>query len=207
MRGKFITLEGCDGCGKSTQIEMLKSTLLQKDVQFVFTREPGGTEISERIRGIISNPDLKEMDSVTELLLYAAARRQHTVEFISRNLAQGKLVFCDRYSDSTVAYQGYGRGLDLKLIDFCNEIALGDEKIDLTIFFDLSPEEAFLRKGGADKNDRLECEEMDFYNRIYNGYRSIALKNPSRVAIVDAHGTPEEVHQRMLLELSKRGIL
>jgi len=206
MRGKFITLEGCDGSGKSTQIEMLKGTLAAKNIPFVFTREPGGTVISERIREIISDPSLSEMDYYTELLLYTAARRQHTAEFITQQLKKGKHVFCDRYVDSTVAYQGYGRGLDVEIIDFCNRLALGDEKIDLTLFFDLSPEEAFARKGGADKSDRLECETMDFYTRIYEGYKKIAVEN-ERVAVVDARGTADEVHRKMLAILEQRGIL
>lgn len=207
MRGKFITLEGCDGCGKSTQIAMLKTTLRRRGVDFAFTREPGGTDISEKIRSIISDPTFTQMDDVTELLLYAAARRQHTAEFIGQQLRYGKLVFCDRYSDSTVAYQGYGRGIDLTTIELCNKIAMGGQKIDLTVFFDLSPTEAFIRKGGADKNDRLECEKIDFYNRIYEGYKIIAQREPERVAVVDAHGSAKEVHQRLVDTLEERGIL
>lgn len=204
MRGKFITLEGCDGVGKTTQIEMLKLTLASKNIGFVFTREPGGTEISESIRGIISNPEYTDMDKYTELLLYAAARRQHSV-FINKQLDEGKLVFCDRFIDSTLAYQGYGRGIDMEAIDFCNKIALGGLKIDLTLFFNLSPEEAFARKGGADKSDRLECEGFDFYCRVYQGYKEIA-KDP-RVETIDARGTETEVHKRVLDALAARGII
>ena len=205
MRGKFITLEGCDGVGKSTQIELLKSTLTSRNIDFVFTREPGGTEISESIRSIITNPHFTAMDSYTELLLYAASRRQHTVEFIKKQLSLGKLVFCDRYSDSTLAYQGYGRGIDKEAIEFCNKIALGDLKIDLTLLFDLPPEDAFKRKGGADKNDRLECESFDFYQRVYAGYKEIARLD--RVATIDARGTIYEIHDRVVDALIERGIL
>lgn len=205
MRGKFITIEGCDGVGKSTHIKMLKQTLEENNVEFVFTREPGGTEISERIRDIISDPKYIEMDRYTELLLYAAARRQHTVEFIKKQLDQGKLVFCDRYSDSTMCYQGYGRGIDKDAIDFCNKIALGDVKIDLTLFFDLPPMDAFARKGGADIGDRLECENFEFYSRVYNGYKQIAKLD--RVATIDARGSKAEVHERVISVLKARGIL
>lgn len=205
MLGKFVTLEGCDGVGKTTQIELLKATLASRNVDFVFTREPGGTEISESIRSIISNPKFTDMDRYTELLLYAAARRQHTVGFIQKQLSLGKLVLCDRFSDSTLAYQGYGRGVDKEIIEFCNKIALGDLKIDLTLFIDLPPEEAFKRKGGADKNDRLECENFDFYQRVYSGYKAIAAL--PRVATIDARGSVEEIHKRILDALESRGIL
>lgn len=203
MFGKFITIEGCDGVGKTTQIELLKDELVRRGADFVFTREPGGTKISERIRTIISDPE-SEMDPYTELLLYAAARRQHTYEFIRRNLSAGKLVFCDRYVDSTVAYQGYGRGIDLDIIKTLNEIASGDTKIDLTLFIDLSPSDGFSRKGGADKSDRLECENADFYERVYRGYKSI---NATRIEVIDGKGTEREVHERIVSALVGRGIL
>lgn len=204
MRGKFITIEGCDGCGKTTQIELLKESLESVGADFVFTREPGGTEISERIREIISDRAYADMDMYTELLLYSAARRQH-VTVIQRQLESGKLVFCDRFTHSTVAYQGFGRGIDLKSIELCNNIALGSLKIDLTLFLDLPPDEAFLRKGGADKRDRLECEEHEFYNRVYRGYKTIAKSD--EVETIDAHGSPEEIHDRITAVLHKRGIL
>ncbi|MCH5164286.1 MAG: dTMP kinase [Clostridiales bacterium] len=204
MRGKFITLEGCDGCGKSTQIEMLKSSLASRNARFVFTREPGGTEISERIREIISSPAYTDMDMYTELLLYAAARRQHSV-YINKQLDEGKLVFCDRFTHSTIAYQGYGRGVDREVIDFCNKIALGDLKIDLTLFFDLSPEDAFKRKGGVDKSDRMECENFDFYTRVYNGYKVMA--SDKSVVTIDAKASATAVHESVLAVLEDRGIL
>lgn len=204
MFGKFITFEGCDGAGKSTQIEMLKSVLKQRNIDFVFTREPGGTEISERIRKIISDPKYTDMDAYTELLLYAAARRQHTVGFIKKQLELGKLVLCDRYIDSTIAYQGYGRRIDLSVIDYLNKLATGDVKIDLTVFFDLDPSAAFARKGGADATDRLECEKFDFYRRVYEGYKSL---KDDRIAVVDARGSEVEVHSRLIDVLCERGIL
>lgn len=204
MRGKFITIEGCDGCGKSTQIKLLKDRLENIGADFVLTREPGGTEISERIREIISDPAYVDMDMYTELLLYTAARRQH-VTLIKRQLEIGKLVFCDRFTHSTMAYQGYGRGVDINAINLCNSIALGDLKIDLTLFIDLPPDEAFARKGGADKGDRLECEKLDFYNRVYSGYKQMAAAGEA--VVVDGHGSELEVHERIISILMARGIL
>lgn len=203
MLGKFITIEGCDGVGKSTQIEMLKGELTSRNIDFVFTREPGGTEVSERIRSIISDPTLN-MDPYAELLLYAAARRQHTYEFIKKQLSLNKLVICDRYIDSTVAYQGFGRGIDLGVIDMLNKLAIGDTKIDLTVFIDLSPNEGFIRKGGADKGDRLECEKADFYDKVYKGYKSITSE---RIVVIDGRGSAQKVHSDIVSALIKRGIL
>lgn len=205
MRGKFITIEGCDGSGKSTQIELLKSSLTNKNADFVFTREPGGTEISEHIREIIINPAFSDMDMYTELLLYAAARRQHVMGFIQKKLDEGRLVFCDRFTHSTVAYQGYGRGVSREAIDFCNKMALGGLKIDLTIILDLPPEEAFARKGGADKGDRLECEDALFYKRVYEGY--MAFSKDDNVVVIDARATVEQVHNAIMAALIERGIL
>lgn len=204
MRGKFVTIEGCDGSGKSTQIELMRSSLTALNVDFVFTREPGGTEISERIRDIISSPAYSNMDDYTELLLYAAARRQHVVK-LKELLSEGKLVICDRFTDSTVAYQGYGRGIDMTTINFCNNIATDGLNIDLTLFFDLPPDEAFARKGGADRGDRLECEEFDFYTRVYEGYKR--LSEGDRFEVVDARKSIEEVHAFVMTALKRRGII
>lgn len=151
MRGKFITLEGCDGVGKTTQIRRLQRELNKAGVDFVFTREPGGTVISERIRDIILDASLKEMDAYTEIFLYAAARRQHVAEFIEKKLAAGTTVFCDRFVDSTLAYQGYGRGVDPVVIQVCNRIAVGNTDIDLTVFFDLRPQKPLLARAGRIK--------------------------------------------------------
>lgn len=207
MRGKFITLEGCDGVGKTTQIRRLQRELNKAGVDFVFTREPGGTVISERIRDIILDASLKEMDAYTEILLYAAARRQHVAEFIEKKLAAGTTVFCDRFVDSTLAYQGYGRGVDPVVIQVCNRIAVGNTDIDLTVFFDLPPAKAFARKGGADKKDRIESESLEFHQRVYDRYKKIAASSPERVAVVDASGTPTQVFDRLWLCLKEHNVL
>lgn len=207
MRGKFITIEGCEGVGKSTQLRFLREYCEQNGIDAVFTREPGGTAIAEKIRAIILDAENMGMDYLTELLLYTAARRQHTAERIEKALQNGQTVFCDRYCDSTAAYQGYARGLDLKLIEKLNKIAMGDTKIDLTIFIDVNPTEGFRRKGGASRSDRLELEEADFHQRVYKGFQQIAQKESERVVCIQANGTKFETHEKIVVLLKARGVL
>ena len=207
MQGKFITIEGCEGVGKSTQLALLKEYFESKGIDAIFTREPGGTDIAEQIRGIILNANNKALTPVTELLLYAAARRQHTEEKIIKALQEGKVVVCDRYADSTVAYQGYARNLDKDLIESLNQIAMANVKIDLTLFLDLDPEKGFARKGGADKNDRLENEKIDFHKRVYQGFVAIAEKDKQRVARIDSSVSKEEVFAQIVKALEKAGIV
>ncbi len=207
MQGKFITIEGCEGVGKSTQLALLKEYFANKGIDAIFTREPGGTDIAEQIRGIILNANNKALTPVTELLLYAAARRQHTEEKIIKALQEGKVVVCDRYADSTVAYQGYARNLDKDLIESLNQIAMANVKIDLTLFLDLDPEKGFARKGGADKNDRLENEKIDFHKRVYQGFVAIAEKDKERVARIDSSVSKEEVFAQIVKAIEKAGIV
>lgn len=207
MQGKFITIEGCEGVGKSTQLALLKEYFANKGIDAIFTREPGGTDIAEQIRGIILNANNKALTPVTELLLYAAARRQHTEEKIIKALQEGKVVVCDRYADSTVAYQGFARNLDKDLIERLNQIAMANVKIDLTLFLDLDPEKGFARKGGADKNDRLENEKIDFHKRVYQGFVAIAEKDKERVARIDSSVSKEEVFAQIVKAIEKAGIV
>lgn len=207
MTGKFVTIEGCEGVGKSTQVRKLKEYLSLRGIEAVFTREPGGTPVSEQIRGVILNPENKDMDDVTELLLYVAARRQHTQRFIKPELESGNIVFCDRYVDSTTAYQGYARGLGAEEVERLNALAVGDVKIDLTIFLDFPPEKAFARKGGRDTGDRLENEKMEFHKRVYEGFCKIAEKEPCRVVRLDASGAKEQTHEKIVKLLIERGII
>ena len=207
MTGKFVTIEGCEGVGKSTQVRKLKEYLSLRGIEAVFTREPCGTPVSEQIRGVILNPENKDMDDVTELLLYVAARRQHTQRFIKPELESGNIVFCDRYVDSTTAYQGYARGLGAEEVERLNALAVGDVKIDLTIFLDFPPEKAFARKGGRDTGDRLENEKMEFHKRVYEGFCKIAEKEPCRVVRLDASGAKEQTHEKIVKLLIERGII
>jgi len=203
-KGIFITFEGCEGAGKSTQVRLLKEYLEKSGKDVVITREPGGTAISEKIRQIILDRHNIEMDIVTEALLYAASRAQHVAEVISPALSLGKIVVCDRFSDSTVAYQSYARGLDLKLIETLNGICEKGCEPDITFFLDIPPEEGLSRKGGADKADRLESEAFEFHKKVYNGYKELAKEYPKRIITIDAIGSLEETHNRIVAALIKR---
>ncbi len=205
-KGFFVTIEGCEGVGKSTLLRGLKDYLETAGRDAVFTREPGGTEVAERIRAVILDPENAAMTPTAELLLYAAARAQHTEEKIIPAVRDGKLVICDRYSDSTLAYQSYARGLDRGECLAADEIARRGIKPDLTVFLDLSPERGFARKGGADKGDRLEREKIDFHERVYAGFRAIADSDPDRVVAVDASKSREEVFAAVVSLLKERGM-
>lgn len=205
-KGFFVTIEGCEGVGKSTLLRGLKDYLEIAGRDAVFTREPGGTEVAERIRAVILDPENAAMTPTAELLLYAAARAQHTEEKIIPAVRDGKLVICDRYSDSTLAYQSYARGLDRGECLAADEIARRGVKPDLTVFLDLSPERGFARKGGADKGDRLEREKIDFHERVYAGFRAIAESDPDRVVAVDASKSKEEVLAAVVSLLKERGM-
>ena len=206
-RGKFITFEGCDGCGKSTQLKKLSDYLTENKIEHIFTREPGGGNISEAIREILLNGKNTEMSDECEALLYAAARAQHISEKIEPALAAGKLVVCDRYVDSSFAYQAYARGLGEEFVSKINAFAIEKYRPDLTVFIDLTPEEAFKRKHGADENDRLEQAGIAFHKRVYEGYKAIAEKDPHRVYVMDGRQTPDQIFNEVLTILKKRGCL
>ena len=207
QRGKFITFEGCDGCGKSTQLKLLSDYLAKENVPHIFTREPGGGKISEAIREILLNGKNAEMTDDCEALLYAAARMQHLADRVEPALAEGKLVVCDRYVDSSLAYQAYARGLGVDFISQINAQALKKYRPDVTVFIDLTPEAAFLRKHGADENDRLEQAGMAFHKRVYEGYKTLAAQEPDRIAVVDGNKTPQEIFADVLQILRKRNCL
>lgn len=205
-KGKFITFEGCDGCGKSTQLKLLSDYLTQNGIAHIFTREPGGGKISEAIREILLNGKNAEMTDECEALLYAAARVQHLHDRVQPALNEGKLVVCDRYVDSSFAYQAYARGLGVDFIGKINAYAIENYSPDVTIFIDLSPEEAFKRKHGADENDRLEQAGMAFHEKVYAGYKEIAEKE-NRVVVVNGRQTPDEVFADVIIALKSRNCL
>lgn len=198
MRGKFITIEGTDGSGKSTQIELLMDYLRKKGADVIFTREPGGTQISEKIREIILDVNNSEMTGITEALLYAAARSQHVEEKIIPALEAGKIIVCDRFVDSSIAYQGAARGLGAEKIMGINEAALHGIIPDMTLFFDLSPEKGILRKKNERALDRLEKEKMDFHEKVYEGYKNLCKKYPERIKPIDADRSIDEVHSEVI---------
>ncbi|MGN0497350.1 MAG: dTMP kinase [Lachnospiraceae bacterium] len=204
MEGIFITMEGPDGSGKTTQIELLKKYLESKGYDIVITREPGGTAISEAIREIILNPDYKEMSHMTELLLYAAARAQLVNQVIKPALEEGKAVICDRFVESSAVYQGIGRGLGVETVYEVNSYALGDVKPKLTIFMDLDAEEGIKRKKNQTELDRMEMEDLSFHKRVVEGYRQLADLYPERIVPISATLPIEEIHSMIVEEVKKR---
>ncbi|MBE5756387.1 MAG: dTMP kinase [Clostridiales bacterium] len=203
MKGKFITFEGCEGAGKSTQIKMLSSYLEKEGIPFVLTREPGGNAISEKIRNIILDSKNDKMTSECEALLYASARAQNLVDFVLPHLEKGEMVLCDRYIDSSLAYQGYARELGFDFVEKINDFAFKNFMPDLTIFFNISPKDAFLRKGGADKGDRLEQMGLTFHQKVYEGYLEILKRYPDRVKAVDCSKDRYTTHQNIIDLLKK----
>lgn len=206
-RGKFITFEGCEGCGKSTQVRLFNEYLNKENIPHIFTREPGGEKISEEIRRILLDANNAEMTDECEALLYAAARVQHLHDRVEPALSKGELVFCDRYVDSSLAYQAYARGLGTEFVENINAYALKNYLPDVTVFIDLTPEDAFKRKHGADENDRLEQAGMEFHRRVYAGYKALAEKYPNRFVCVDGKQTPQEVFHEILRILKEKNCL
>lgn len=190
----FITLEGPDGSGKTTQIRRLFETLQAANVDVLLTREPGGTPIGDQIRAVLHDVRNEEMDPAAEILLYSASRAQLVAEIIRPALAAGRVVLCDRYADSTMAYQGYGRGLDLRALTAITRFATGGLRPDLTLLLDL-PVEAGLgrRKNSGDEWNRMDQQALAFHRRTRDGYLALAAADPDRWERVDASGTVDEV--------------
>ena len=206
-KGKFVTFEGCDGCGKTTQTQMLCEYLNERGVAYVFTREPGGGKISEAIREVILDGKNAEMTDECEALLYAAARVQHLADTVKPALEQGKIVLCDRYYDSSFAYQAEGRGLGEKFVSSINAYAIEKFPPDVTFFIDLPPKEAFLRKHGADENDRMELAGAEFHERVYRGFLKQAKECKKRFVVIDGRKSREEIFACVLAALKERGII
>jgi dTMP kinase len=198
MKGIFISFEGIEGTGKSTQAKLLYQWLFSKKYEVVLTEEPGGTQIGLKIRELLLSVDHKDMTSLTELLLYNASRAQHLHEIIIPAIRRGAVVITDRFSDSTFAYQGYGRGIDLSLIDSIDKIVTGNMKPDLTILLDLDAGIGLKRNRGINKTDRLELEDLEFHMRVRKGYHEIAAKEGSRIRLIDASGSIEEIQDRIV---------
>lgn len=202
----FITIEGPEGSGKTSAMDWVEKQLKEKGYSVLRTREPGGTPISEQIRNVILNKENKAMDYRTEALLYAASRRQHLVEKIWPALKEGKIVFCDRYLDSSLAYQGVARGLGIDEILKVNSYATEDTFPDLTLLFDIEPKLG-LERIAANSNrevNRLDLEKLDFHNKVRNGFLSLAKRYPNRYVIIDASKSKEEVREAALNAILKR---
>ncbi|WP_416358830.1 dTMP kinase [Desulforamulus putei] len=190
----FIVFEGVDGSGKTTQLNLLNKYLIQKQIPTYTTREPGGTPVGEKIRELLLDPNFSEMQGRTEALLYAAARAQLVAQVIRPRLEQGRVVLCDRYIDSSLAYQGYGRGMDTGFLASINELATGGLWPNLTILLDIPPREGLVRSRKDRPADRLENESLEFYQRVRNGYLALARRNPEAYLVLDARQSIEELH-------------
>lgn len=203
-KGIFITMEGPDGAGKSTQIDLLKKYLEDKGYNILLTRDPGGNDISEAIREIILNKDFTEMGYMTELLLYASARAQLVKENIKPALEAGTAVIADRFVDSSAVYQGIGRGLGIDTVYKVNEFALQGIMPDMTILMDLDAEVGLARKKNQAELDRMERESIDFHKKVVAGYRELADRYPERILKVDAALQVQEIHDIIVTNIEKK---
>lgn len=185
-KGLFITLEGGEGSGKTTAGKAVVRKLTEDGFDVLYTREPGGIDIAEQIRRVILDVNNTAMDERTEALLFAASRRQHLVEKVIPALQQGKIVICDRFVDSSLAYQGYARGIGLENVMKINEFAIDQHMPDLTIYFDISPEEGLKRLTGRDEINRLDVEKVNFHKKVQEGYEKLLEIFPERIRTIDA---------------------
>ncbi len=205
-KGLFITFEGGEGCGKTTVIHNLEAKLKEMGIDVLVTREPGGSVIAEEIRNIILDKKNTEMDSRTEALLYAASRRQHLKEIVIPALEQGKIVISDRYLDSSLAYQGYARGIGMDAVYAINEYAIDDTMPEITFFLDLKPELGLERIAlhRSDEVNRLDLENISFHHKVYDAYKILLEKYPERIIRIDASKTVEEETREILDILLKK---
>lgn len=203
QKGYFITLEGVEGAGKSTAAELLAEYLREKNVDFILTREPGGTEIAEKVRKILLDHHQEPMHPDTEMLLYFAARAQHLNQLIIPALARGQWVICDRFTDATYAYQGGGRGLSQEKIAILEQWVQGDLRPDYTLLFDVAVGVGLERIKKNRVLDRFEVEHEDFFAKIRNCYLERASKEPNRFRIIDANKAPDEVLAQMMAILNQ----
>ena len=202
----FITVEGVEGCGKTTVLKMVYETLVNQNYDILLTREPGGVKISEQIRGIILDKENKSLDDRSEALLFAASRRQLLVEKIWPALKEGKIVLCDRYVDSSLAYQGGGKKLGIDEVLSVNLFATENTLPDLTVLFDIDPELGLKRiaQNSNREVNRLDLQELDFYNRVRNSFLELAKRYPERYVIVDASLPMDEVYKKVLKVIKNR---
>ena len=196
-RGKFITIEGIDGCGKTTVTALLVKRLISEGYDVVHTREPGGIDIAEQIRSVILDPTNTAMDARTEALLYAASRRQHLVEKVLPALQQGKIVICERFLDSSLAYQGVARGIGMEAIWKINAFAIESHMPDITLLLDVDVQTAMSRMADRQGKDRLDQESMDFHHKVHDAFELIASMYPQRIKKIDATQSIDRVVKTM----------
>ncbi len=198
MKGIFISFEGIEGSGKSTQANLLHEHLIKKGIRAILTEEPGGTKIGEKIRKILLDSENKDILPFTELLLYYASRAQHINEIIIPSLNKGVTVITDRFTDSTIAYQGYGRCIDLNTILTIDKLITSSLRPDITFLLDLDVEIGLKRNQGINKADRLELEDINFHKRVRNGYVELASKEPDRIKLIDASRDITIIHKKIV---------
>ena len=203
MRGRFITFEGVEGCGKSTQMARLRAWMEEAGLAVLATREPGGTEVGEGIRELLLAPRDEGLGASTELLLYEAARAQHVSEVILPALKAGAHVLCDRFFDSTTAYQAFGRGLDERMVLEMNRMASGGLVPELTLLFSVAIEEGLGRARGKSAGDRLEGESLAFHRKVQAGFAALAAREPGRFRVL-GEGAIEEVHEEVVAIVKER---
>lgn len=201
MKGRFITFEGSEGSGKSTQIQMACDYLKSKYKKIIFLREPGGVAISEKIRHILLDVENASMSKKAEMLLYMSARAQLVEEVIVPHLKQGAIVLCDRFLDSTIAYQGYGLGMDLKLIRSIGQFVTGGLSPDLTFVFDINTKKGLSRI--SREKDRIEKRAIAYHNRVRRGYQALAKAEPSRIKLIQASQSREDIQEIIVAHLNK----
>lgn len=206
MSGKFITFEGCEGVGKSTQLRLLKEYLEKTSQQAVFTREPGGTEVAEAIRGLLLSSGF-EVSPIVEAYLFATARADHINRVIKPALQRGEIVVCDRFIDSSIAYQGFARGLGIDKVMEVNNSALGGCMPNCTIFIDMDPAMSWRKQSGRQiHNDRIENESKEFHSKVYEGYKKIA-EDTQRVVSISPGADRQETHKKIIDVLKQKGII
>ncbi len=204
MTGLFITFEGPDGSGKTTQLNLLEKYLIDKGYDVLITREPGGTKISEQIRSVILDKENTEMDSVTEAMLYASSRAQHVAQLIKPSLKEGKIVISDRFVDSSLVYQGVGRGLGFKFIKKINDFAIQGTMPDITILIKIPPEIGLKRKFHSKEFNRLDMEKIEFHRKVFDAYLQLENSYSDRIVSVDGTKNIDEIHKAILNIIEKR---
>ena len=201
--GRFVSFEGIEGCGKTTQIALLSEALSRRDISHSVTREPGGTAVGEGIRRILLHSETIHLTAAAELLLFYASRSQNILEKIEPSLARGEVVICDRFYHASMAYQGYGRGIPIEFIEKLTDLVCGERRPEITILLDIEPEIGLARARSrnskrSEDEGRFEMEEIPFYTRIRNGYLELASREPNRIQIVAANRSIDTIHKEIL---------
>src|SRR5688572_26718713 len=204
--GRFVSFEGIEGCGKTTQITLLSDVLTQRGIAHSVTREPGGTAVGEGIRKILLHSETIHLTAAAELLLFYASRSQNILEKIEPSLAQGEVVICDRFYHASMAYQGYGRGIPIDFIEKLTELVCGNRRPEITVLLDIEPEIGLTRARArnskrAEDEGRFEMEDVRFYTKIRNGYLELAAREPQRIQVINADRSIDEVHKNILQTL------